>query len=1024
MSSERSTSEPADPLSPRGFSAPQLTILDTLLRSSPDVVLVNDREGRFQYVGGAAASIGLPEHDILGKTAADLHFPQTVVNEFDSCRKNALTSGGPVTRELSFETTGGERIYSCTFSPVAADDAAPGGTLCIARDITERRVEERSQQHLAAIVTSADDAVVGKDLDGIIVSWNKAAERIFGYSTEEMIGKPKTILFPPDRLQEEAEILARVRRGEPTEHFETVRRRKDGSDVEVSLNISPIHDKDGRIVGAGTIIRDIAKLKHDQRLLSQQAELLELAHDTIFVHDLENRITFWNGGAEAMYGWSKDEALGQVAYKFLQTRFPVPFDSIKADLETAGRWEGELIHTRRDGSRIVVASRWALQRGTDGQPLATMEINRDITERKLAEERLRESEDRFRATFEQAAVGIAHVTPDGRWLRVNQRLCDILGHSRQELLTLTFQEITHPDDVENDLVQVEQLLNGAIHRYSVEKRYRHRGGNFLWANLTVSLVRGPAGEPEYFLSVIEDITARKQAEAVILESEERFRILIDSMADGLVTIDDRGIIQTMNPAAESLFGYTADEIAGRNVSMLMPDPYRSEHDTFIKNYLTTGIARIIGIGREVEGLRRDGTVFPLELTVVEMHLKEERIFVGTLRDLTERNRLEQQLRQAQKMESLGRLAGGVAHDYNNLLAIILGYAELIEEDLPEDSGAIQSLHNIQGAAASAATLTQQLLTFARRHSIEPRVFSVNTLLHGIVRLLKPILGADIELIMRLSEHECHIRADFNQMEQVLMNLIINARDAMSSGGKLLFQTESMQLADTYLSRQVGITPGPYCLVAVTDTGKGMSEEVRQRIFEPFYTTKEAGKGTGLGMAICYSIVKQAGGYIWVYSEIDIGTTVKIYLPCVDPAEMSHESRLQTEVRGGTETILVVEDEPLVRELTVNTLRMNGYTVLTAADGAEALEILASNAVSIQLVVTDAIMPAMGGRELIGHLRERYGWIRVLLASGYSEEGFAVQSALPKDTAYLQKPFSSIRLLGKVRDVLDATGGAG
>jgi two-component system cell cycle sensor histidine kinase/response regulator CckA len=410
----------------------------------------------------------------------------------------------------------------------------------------------------------------------------------------------------------------------------------------------------------------------------------------------------------------------------------------------------------------------------------------------------------------------------------------------------------------------------------------------------------------------------------------------------------------------------------------------------------------------------------MQVETVEPH-KHWRV-VAVCTDITDRKRLEAQVLQAQKMDGIGRLAGGIAHDFNNLLSVILGYAEMVEMELADDSDLLSNVHNIQNAATRAAKLTSQLLAFARRQVSAARVLQPNALIAGMRPILKPLIREDIELVMKLNDAAGSLKADPTQIEQILINLVVNARDAMPGGGKIVIETERVVLADHHLREHTTVAAGEYVMIAVSDTGVGMSPEVKSRLFEPFFTTKGVGKGTGLGLATVYGIVKQHGGYVFAYSEPGIGTTMKVYLPRVAeaaPAVEGREQRPQTEP-GGTETLLVAEDEQLVRELTVTTLRRHGYTVLEAADGAEALRIAADYAGEIHLVVSDAIMPVMNGKELANRIKAVRPSTRFLYVSGYTAEVTSSQGILPEGTAFLQKPFTANGLLNAVRSVLDAT----
>jgi hypothetical protein len=516
------------------------------------------------------------------------------------------------------------------------------------------------------------------------------------------------------------------------------------------------------------------------------------------------------------------------------------------------------------------------------------------------------------------------------------------------------------------------------------------------------------------VSVAEDMTAQRR-------SQELLRLVLDNAFDAIATIDEGGIVQSFNRIGEQLFGYPASEIIGQNVKLLMPGPYRGEHDGYIANYLRTGKAKIIGIGREVEGRRKDGSVFPLELFVSEFHLDGERLFTGNLRDLTERKKLEDQLRQSQKMESIGRLAGGVAHDFNNMLAVILSYADELMERFSSDDSVREDLREIRDAGRRAAGLTRQLLAFSRRQILQLKPLLLSEVVSGMEKFIGRLIGEDIRLEYRLAPGLPLVIADEGQIEQVLMNLVVNSRDAMPRGGRLLVETALAGLDEDYARDHVAVKPGEYVQLSVTDSGTGMDEATRLQIFEPFFTTKERGKGTGLGLATVYGVVKQLGGYIWVYSEVGKGTTFKVHLPVAAETQLATGSTAATPAihRAATETILLVEDDPSVRGAAKRILKGAGYTVIEADNGKRALELLQELKEPLHLLLSDVVMPEMGGHDLAERFAALLPGVPVLFMSGYSENAISEGGVLKPGIQLLQKPFDRDSMLKRVREVLDS-----
>jgi two-component system cell cycle sensor histidine kinase/response regulator CckA len=500
-------------------------------------------------------------------------------------------------------------------------------------------------------------------------------------------------------------------------------------------------------------------------------------------------------------------------------------------------------------------------------------------------------------------------------------------------------------------------------------------------------------------------------------AEEMLQAVMRSVLDAIITINERGMIQAVNPAVERLFGYPAAELVGQSITLLMPEPHRTQHDGDLASYLRTGIAAVLGGTREVEARRKDGSTFPAEVTVTEFRLGDTRHFTGVVRDLTERRKLEAQVHQAQKMDAIGRLAGGVAHDFNNLLTVINGYAEILLTS-PALSGSLHTpVAAIRDAGERAAGLTAQLLAFSRKAVTEPRILDFNDVVARAEKLLRRLIGEDIYLTTVLDPALCRVKVDPTQLEQVILNLAVNARDAMPRGGRLTIQTRNIELRKEDASRSTDCQPGPYVQLVLADTGHGMTDEVKARIFEPFFTTKGPGKGTGLGLATVYGIVKQSGGHIGVESEVGVGSTFKVLLPAVaaQPRRASLSAFLPPP--GGTETILLVEDDDVVRGLAQVALEQQGYKVLQAGNGTEAVGVVDHHAGPVHLLVTDVVMPGMGGRQLADTLRPRFPVLRVLYASGYTDDA-VVRHGIADTDAFLQKPFTPTTLARKVRSLLD------
>jgi PAS domain S-box-containing protein len=623
--------------------------------------------------------------------------------------------------------------------------------------------------------------------------------------------------------------------------------------------------------------------------LTSLAKILDLAN--VIIHDVDGRILYWTTGCERLYGWRREEAVGEVVHDLLRTKYPLPRSEIVARLRQDGSWQGEIEHQEKNGSVVAVSSLWVARKSDDGVIHSVLQNN-------------------------------------------------------------------------------------------------------------------------------SDITGLKRAQDEIASREAHLRSILDTVPEAMVVIDENGSVTSFSAAAAQLFGYRPEEVIGQNVKMLMPDPYRVEHDGYIGRYLNTGEARIIGYGRVVKGLTKDGAIFPMELAVGEARSSGQRIFTGFIRDLTSRQKMEEELRQAQKMEAIGQLTGGLAHDFNNLLTVITGNLEMLGATL-KGANQRELLKEAEDAALDGAKLTGQLLAFGRRQPLNPKATDLAPLISNFSELLRRTLGESIELKIRVtgSAHLCIV--DAAQLQNALLNLAINARDAMPRGGNLTIDISQTRLDADYAQMYPEVRTGRYVLIAVTDTGAGMTEEVRQRAFEPFFTTKPTGAGTGLGLSMVYGFVKQLGGNIQIYSELERGTSIRIFLPLAEAAQASDETEsAATEMNAmpqGSETILVVEDDARVRRVTIARLRSLGYRVVEADNGPVALKLLGDHP-ETAMIFTDVVMPGgMNGDELAEAALAIRPDLRVLFTSGYAEPAIAREGL--GAGAWLKKPYTAAELAEKIHEIL-------
>jgi len=764
--------------------------------------------------------------------------------------------------------------------------------------------------------------------------------------------------------------------------------------------------------------------------------ILDSMEEAYFEVGFDGRVRFYNSTVLRYLGYTADEIL-EMHYRDLvdeenAEKLSRTFRQVFSENKPLKGFDWQIIC--KDGTAIPVESSVSLLRDANGKPVGFKGIVRDASERIRAEEALRESEERYRSILDIMEEGYLEDDLKGTVTFVNDAACRLMGYTREELVGMNYRQYTTPESARRLYEIYNRIYTTGRPEFMQDYEIVRKDGSIRVHQANSVLLRDKEGKPCGFRILARDVTDRKKAEDALRESEKRYRMIARNMHDTIWAIDFDMRFTYLSPSIVRLTGYTPEETQGRPMAEQMTPESHALTEAMLGKAVALAIGdeetNTDGLGPiELELVRKDGSLVSVEVTAAFNRDETGRAIglVGTARDITERRqaeemkaRLESQLIQAQKMESIGRLAGGVAHDFNNMLSVILGYVTLIKMRLDDKEALQHDIQEIERAASRSRDITAQLLAFSRKQIITPRPMELNGLIIGGQKTLARLIGEDIELTFFPGEGLWKVSVDPSQMEQILINLAVNARDAMNDGGKLTIETVNVTLDEEYCRVHLDSRPGHYVLIAVSDNGVGMDRETLENIFEPFYTTKETGRGTGLGLAMVYGIVKQNGGFINVYSEPGQGTTFRIYLPRVQDGEGDRGERLEPHAVAGAGRILLVEDDELVRNMTADMLETMGYTVKATCNPLEALSLCEGGDAPFDLVITDVIMPCMSGRELRDRLLAVKPDTKVLFVSGYTSNVIVHHGVLEAGVHFLQKPFSMTELARRIRE---AMGGA-
>ncbi|UCB45861.1 MAG: PAS domain S-box protein [Spirochaetota bacterium] len=747
--------------------------------------------------------------------------------------------------------------------------------------------------------------------------------------------------------------------------------------------------------------------------------------DPVFVKDTEHRWVFLNDAACKFWGYNKEYLIGKSDYDiFPKEQADIYWEkdeqvlkSEKTDLNEEAQTINGVLHT--------ISTKKSIYKDPETGEKYIVGTIRDITEQKRIEEALRESEEKFRNLAEHSP-NMIFIHAKGNIVYVNRKCEEVLGYKRKDFYSPDFEFLALIAPESRNLVKMKfnKHLNGEdlqTYEHTIITKEDTKAEVIINSKLI-----DYEGE-KAILGIVTDITEHKKSEIALAESEKRFRQIAELFPLPISIIDSKGRYEFLNNAFIEVFGYTLEDIPTGQEWFRKAHPdsdYRHEViSIWLSDLEKSGKYEIRE--RQFMVSCKDGQVRDIVFRPVTIEDNKQFIvyedLTGRKRAELEKEKIQDQLRQSQRIEAVGRLAGGIAHDFNNLLTAIIGYSDiLMEQNLSNNIH--HHVEEIKNAADRAASLTQQLLAFSRKQIMKPKILNLNELIKNINQMLKRLITEDIDLVTSLDPELVNIKADPGQIEQVIVNLAVNARDAMPTGGKLLITTKKVYLDNEFCKDHRGSRPGNYIRLEVSDTGRGMDEEIRKHIFEPFFTTKDVGKGTGLGLATVYGVVKQSDGYIWVDSELNQGTTITIYFPQIDKLEKKKKpGYVEKGMKGRGEKILIVEDEDVVRSMTSKALGGLGYSVIEARDGIEALENCEEEDIqSIDLLITDVVMPKMSGRDLTNRLLHRYPKMKVLYISGYTDDVIVHHGVLYKGLPFLQKPYTSSTLSKKVREVLDST----
>ncbi|HVY91941.1 MAG TPA: PAS domain S-box protein [Bryobacteraceae bacterium] len=884
-----------------------------------------------------------------------------------------------------------------------------------------RDVAEGERDRLETTLESIGDAVIVTDAHARVTLINPVAAQLTGWSQSESLGMEigsvfpifnaksgETVANPVKRVLEEGVIVGLANH--------TVLRHRSGREFPIDDSGAPIRDRTGAIRGTVLVFRDVSERYRTQRELEDAEERYRLMFENnpqpMWVYDVQTMgFLAVNNAAIAQYGYSRDEFLS-LTLRDIRPEEDVP--ALVADignsrgLHRSGPWR----HMRKDGSVLlvdIIAHPFHFK-GREARVI----IASDITERVNAESAVRNTTERLSTIVNTSPLAICTLDPDGAVTSWNQASTDMFGWTAEEVIGRPLSSIAGENS----------QFDGISERYergdriaALETSRRHKMGHLLPVTLWSAPLADHEGRRTGTLIISADISQRKEDERALAQTEAGFRLLFENYPQPMWVFHAKNFqFLEVNQTAIAHYGYSRDEfLAMRATDLRSPQ----EVDRFTKrvNQETAAVAQNVGSWQH---RLKSGKTIEVEIVAHRLTFQGQPAILSVLTDVTEKRKLDEQLRQSQKLEAVGRLAGGVAHDFNNLLTVIIGYADLLRTSIQSGSSEGHAVEEIGLAAERASSLTRQLLAFSRQQVLKAEILNLNESIEKIQPMLARLIGENVQIATELHGELWAVSADPGQIDQIIVNLAVNARDAMSNGGKLAIQTSNVVLTEDYSATHLGVTPGEYVLMSVSDTGHGMDAETQAHIFEPFFTTKEVGRGTGLGLATVYGIVKQSGGEIGVYSEVGMGTSIHVYLPRLHSEDRRGiKSAAPSTPQPGSESILLVEDEDSLRRLIAQLLERAGYAVRSVATVDEALKVCEDRSIAIDLLITDLVLTKGTGWDIAAHALQLRPGLKTLFMSGYSESAAFGERSLDEGINFIQKPFSMSDLRARIRKVLEA-----